>query len=98
MSRKENKTTVTLSDSDIKTERRSVTRGRRGFLGLVALGGATALTGTPAAAQASDSDSGNWTDPDGCGRGTGGEFTGATDADNGAITDAGGYGRGAPTC
>jgi hypothetical protein len=94
-----NKTPKTLSDSDIKTEHAA---GRRGFLGLVALGGAagaaTALTGGSAQAQSTDVDNGNWTDRGGCGRGGGGLYTGGTDADNGNITDAAGYGRGAPYC
>jgi hypothetical protein len=93
------KTRQTLTDSDIKTERQA---GRRGFLGLMALGGAagaaTALSGGQAQAQATDVDNGNWTDRGGCGRGGGGLYTARTDADNGRITDQAGYGRGAPYC
>lgn len=92
----------TLSDSDITTDRTKIAPGRRGFLGLMAVGGvaagSAALTGTQAQAQATDNDSGAWNDDSGCGRGPGGTYTGATDADNGNITDAGGHGRGAPTC
>ncbi|BDW86787.1 hypothetical protein [Roseicyclus marinus] len=89
----------TLSDSDITTVHHS---GRRGFLGLMAVGGAAgaaaALTGNSAQAQSTDSDNGSWTDRGGCGRGGGGIYTGRTDADNGNITDSAGYGRGAPYC
>ena len=99
MSSDDEKTLKTLSDSDIKTERPS---GRRGFLGLMALGGAAgaaaAISGGEAQAQSTDRDNGNWTDRGGCGRGGGGLYTGRTDADNGNITDRGGYGRGAPYC
>lgn len=83
----------TLTDDQISTD-----RGRRNFLGMMAVGGAAALTGTPAAAQSTDADNGNWTDRGGCGRGYGGLYTGLTDADNGNITDAVNYGRGAPYC
>lgn len=93
------KTPKTLSDADITT---SHDPGRRGFLGMAAVGaaaaGAAALPGSPASAQSTDADNGNWTDRGGCGRGGGGIYTGVTDADNGNITDAGGYGRGAPYC
>jgi hypothetical protein len=89
----------TLADDDIKTVQHA---GRRGFLGMMAVGGAAgaaaALSGGPAAAQSTDRDNGNWADRGGCGRGGGGLYTGRTDADNGNITDRGGYGRGAPYC
>jgi hypothetical protein len=96
----ETKTPKTLSDSDIKTGHQS---GRRNFLGLMAVGGAAgaaaALAGGQAQAQVTDSDNGQWTDRGGCGRGSGGVYTGLTDADNGSTgTDSGGYGRGAPYC
>lgn len=96
----ETKTPKTLSDSDIKTEHQS---GRRRFLGLMAVGGAAgaaAALGTGRAqAQMTDSDNGSWADRAGCGRGSGGIYTGVSDADNGSGgTDAGGYGRGAPYC
>jgi len=99
MSSDDKKSPKRLTDSDIKTEQQT---GRRGFLGMMAVGGAAgataALTGNPASAQSTDVDNGNWTDAGGCGRGGGGLYTGMTDADNGNITDAGGYGRGAPYC
>jgi hypothetical protein len=99
MSSDDKKTPKTLSDGDIKTEHNA---GRRGFLGMMAVGGAAgaaaALSGGSAQAQATDVDNGNWTDRGGCGRGGGGIYTALTDADNGNITDAAGYGRGAPYC
>lgn len=102
MSSDDKKAPKTLSDSDIRTEHKT---GRRNFLGLMALGGAAgaaaALTGGAAQAQAqiTDSDNGQWADKRGCGRGSGGIYTGASDADNGSAgTDASGYGRGAPYC
>ena len=85
-----------LTDNEIGTERAT---GRRGFLGLMAVGGAAAtVVGTAQQAQAADVDNGTWTDSGSCPRGGGGIFTGVTDSDNGAITDQGGYGRGAPYC
>ncbi|MEQ8367829.1 MAG: twin-arginine translocation signal domain-containing protein [Roseicyclus sp.] len=99
MSSEDKKTPKTLADTDIKTEHNA---GRRGFLGMVAVGGAAgaaaALSGGQAQAQSTDIDNGSWTDRGNCGRGGGGIYTGRTDADNGNITDAGGYGRGAPYC
>lgn len=95
----------TLTDSDITTDR--IVDGpqdRRGFLGLMAAGGvavgaAAALAPGAAEAQVTDSDNGQWTDRGGCGRGSGGFYTGVSDADNGSAgTDRGGYGRGAPYC
>lgn len=102
MSSDDKKTPTTLSDNDITTEQKTDS-GRRGFLGMMAVGGAAAgaaaLTGTEANAQVTDSDNGSWTDRAGCGRGSGGFYTGVTDADNGSAgTDAGGYGRGRPYC
>lgn len=93
------KTPKSLSDGDITT--RQANAGRRGFLGLLAVGSAAAaatLNSDAARAQSTDADSGAWTDDAGCGRGGGGLYTGVTDADNGNIQDAGGYGRGAPYC
>ncbi len=86
----------TLTDDEITTSRPT---GRRGFLGLMALGGAAVtVAATTEPAQAADVDNGQWTDAGSCPRGGGGIYTGVTDADNGAITDQGGYGRGAPYC
>ncbi len=86
----------TLTDAEISTDR---PKGRRGFLGLVAAGGAAGAVATiPTAAAAADIDNGTWTDAGSCPRGSGGVATGATDADNGSITDAAGWGRGAPYC
>ncbi|MEJ6391115.1 hypothetical protein [Gymnodinialimonas ulvae] len=86
----------TLTDADISTVR---PKGRRGFLGLMAAGGAAgAVAIIPTAAAASDADNGVWEDAASCPRGSGGTATGATDADTGAITDAAGQGRGAPYC
>lgn len=84
----------TLSDSDITTSRPA----RRAVLGLIAGGGAMAVTATAGQAQAADIDNGNWTDAGSCPRGGGGGYTGYTDSDNGNITDRGGYGRGRPYC
>ena len=103
MSSDDKKSKTTLSDSDITTDRSKADTGRREFLGMVAVGGAAAgaaaLTGQQAQAQGTDSDNGSWTDAAGCGRGSGGIYTGVTDADDGSLgTDAGGYGRGAPYC
>jgi len=103
MSSDDKKTKTTLTDGDITTDRSAANEGRRGFLGMVAVGGAAAgaaaLTGGQAQAQGTDSDNGSWTDAGGCGRGSGGIYTGITDADDGSTgTDAGGYGRGAPYC
>ncbi|MBO6603727.1 MULTISPECIES: hypothetical protein [Paracoccaceae] len=96
MSNKSKQNTNSLADSDISTQRRA---GRRGFLGLMALGGAAVtVVGSTNQAQAADVDNGQWTDSGSCPRGSGGIFTGVTDSDNGAITDQGGYGRGAPYC
>ena len=94
---------TTLTDGDITTERSAEQTGRRGFLGMMAVGGAAvgaaALTGSEASAQGTDSDNGSWTDSGGCGRGSGGIYTGISDADDGSMgTDVGGYGRGAPYC
>ncbi len=87
--------TKTLVDSDITTD-------RRGFLGLMTVGGAigatAALTGGQAQAQAADLDNGYWTDLGSCPRGPGGVYSGYTDSDDGAWTDSSGYGRGAPYC
>lgn len=95
----DDETPKTLSDNQIRTVRRT---GRRGFLGLVTLGGAAGAVSVLGAgesqAQSTDIDNGNWTDRGGCGRGGGGLYTGITDADSGNITDAGGYGRGTPYC
>lgn len=96
----EDKTLKTLTDTEITTERPT---GRRGFLGMMAVGGAAGAAVTlgvsQANAQVTDSDNGQWTDRAGCGRGSGGVFTGFSDADNGSTgTDAGGYGRGRPYC
>lgn len=96
----DNKKTKTLTDAEIVTDR---PEGRRGFLGLMAAGGAAGVTASlmprSAAAQTTDSDNGVWTDRGGCGRGSGGYSTGVTDADNGSLgTDAAGQGRGAPYC
>lgn len=93
----------TLTDADIVTDR---PQDRRGFLGLMAAGGIAAGAGAaalvPGSAEAqslTDSDNGSWRDRGGCGRGSGGYYTGITDRDNGSRgTDAGGYGRGAPYC
>ena len=90
------KTKHTLTDSDISTARPT---GRRGFMGLMAIGGAAAaLTPVQAHAQGTDADNGTLTDRSGCGRGGGGVSTGQTDGDSGAINDAVGWGRGAPYC
>lgn len=100
----EDKIKKTLTDADIVTDRPS---DRRGFLGLMAAGGITAgavaaaamVPGSAQAQSLTDSDNGTWTDSGGCGRGSGGVYTGVSDADNGSLgTDAGGYGRGAPYC
>ncbi|GAA5080294.1 twin-arginine translocation signal domain-containing protein [Roseibacterium beibuensis] len=92
----------TLTDDQITTDHKPQATGRRGFLGLMAAGGAAGVTAslapTPAEAQGTDADNGNWTDRAGCGRGYGGAYSGYTDADNGNITDRAGYGRGAPYC
>jgi cyanophycinase-like exopeptidase len=96
MSSYDKKARTTLTDGDIKTERKT---GRRGFLGLVAAGGAagaTMMAATPAAA--ADNDLGNWTDAVSCPRGLGGVYTGVTDADSGSQYDDPGYGRGLPYC
>ena len=86
----------TLTDADISTEH---LKGRRGFLGLMAAGGAAGAVATiPTAAAAADVDNGVWNDAGSCPRGSGGTATGATDADTGAITDVAGQGRGAPYC
>ncbi|HID68040.1 MAG TPA: twin-arginine translocation signal domain-containing protein [Roseibacterium sp.] len=89
----------TLTDADIITDRPT---GRRGFMGLMAVGGmagaVTALTPRQVSAQGTDADNGALTDDGGCGRGGGGVSTGVTDADSGNITDASGWGRGAPYC
>ena len=81
-------------------EQIAVTRptGRRRVLGLLAASGTVLGASRPALSQATDGDSGNWTDTPDCGRGPGGARTGATDADNGRISDASGRGRGAPRC
>jgi hypothetical protein len=99
---KDDKIKTTLTDSDITTSRPT---GRREFLGTMAVTGAVAgvtgslLAGGAQAQSLTDSDNGSWADSAGCGRGSGGVFTGLTDADNGSAgTDAGGYGRGAPYC
>lgn len=89
-----------LTDADIVTDR---PHDRRGFLGLMAAGGiavgaVAALVPGEAKAQDTDRDNGTWTDVGGCGRGSGGYYTGISDADDGSMTDAGGYGRGAPYC
>lgn len=87
----------TLSESDIVTKRTGTgnmgagNMGRRGFMGLVALGtagvaGAT-LGATPAAA--ADSDGAGWSDRADCPRGSG---SGVSDTDT-VNADAGGYGR-----
>ena len=92
----DDKTQKTLADADIVTER---PKGRRGFLGLMAAGGAAGAVATiPTAAVAADADNGVWNDSASCPRGSGGVSTGMTDADTGAITDTAGRGRGAPTC
>ncbi|AHM03288.1 Twin-arginine translocation pathway signal [Roseibacterium elongatum DSM 19469] len=93
----------TLTDDQITTDHQPQKTDRRGFLGLMAAGGAAAgtatLTGGSAHAQVIDSDNGAWRDRGGCGRGSGGVYTGYTDADNGSGgTDRPGYGRGAPYC
>lgn len=103
MSSDDKKIKTTLSDTDITTDRSAADSGRRGFLGMVAVGGAAAgvaaLGAGEASAQVTDSDNGSWTDRGGCGRGSGGIYTGISDADNGSRgTDAGGYGRGVPYC
>lgn len=89
----------TLNDADITTSRPT---GRRGFLGLMAAGGASGaalgLGPRPVSAQGTDGDNGAWNDAGGCGRGPGGTNTGLTDADTGSISDATGQGRGAPRC
>lgn len=87
-------TRKTLSDSDITTSRPA----RRAVLGLIAGGGAMAMTATAGQAQAADIDTGNYADNGSCPRGSGGGFTGVSDRDNGRITDRGGYGRGRPYC
>lgn len=95
---KDTKTTPskTLHETEIATVR---SRGRRGFLGLMAVGGAgVTVMATANRAQAADADNGTWTDNGSCPRGNGGVYSGITDSDNGAITDSGGYGRGAPYC
>lgn len=87
---------TTLTDADITTER---PKGRRGFLGLMVAGGASAaLAPRIAAAQGRDGDNGNYVDGAGCQRGPANSGSGATDADSGAISDVAGRGRGAPRC
>ncbi len=91
----------TLTDEQIVTDR---PEGRRGFMGLMAAAGVAGAVGSlaPSETQAqalTDSDNGTWTDTGGCGRGSGGVYTGISDADDGSTgTDLGGHGRGAPFC
>ena len=72
---------------------------RRSFLGRVAGGvaGGAALTilgASKAEAQVSDSDTGQYADPVGRGRGNGYGNTGCSDSDSGNYADPGGNGRG----
>lgn len=87
----------TLIDTDITTDH---PKGRRAFIGAVgAAGVGAALVASGAKAQTIDSDNGTWTDDAGCGRGSGGYYTGISDVDDGSTgTDLGGQGRGAPYC
>lgn len=91
-------TKKTLTDADITTDRPTNRRAVLGVMGAAGVGAALIPAGV-AEAQTIDSDNGTWTDDAGCGRGSGGFYTGVSDADDGSTgTDLGGQGRGAPYC
>lgn len=87
----------TLTDAEITTDHPTNRRTVLGVMGAAGVGAALIPAG--AEAQTIDSDNGSWTDDAGCGRGSGGYYTGISDADDGSAgTDLGGHGRGAPYC
>lgn len=90
-------TKKTLTDAEITTDHPTNRRTVLGVMGAAGVGAALMPTGV--SAQTIDSDNGSWTDDAGCGRGSGGYYTGISDADDGSTgTDLGGQGRGAPYC
>lgn len=96
---KDDKKQNTLTDADITTDRPTGRRTFLGAMGAAGVGAGLVAAGAARAQSITDSDNGSWTDDGGCGRGSGGFYTGVTDQDDGSTgTDLGGQGRGRPYC